>query len=112
MLPVFSVNSEPEEKVDLQASPVVLRTKKESQAPLFTKELEDTTAYFNKPLTLSCTVTGLPRPDIKWYRYVNQSRLNITSSDFELYSPPPLMPTDTAARVGGLTMKTVIDSFS
>ena len=57
-----------DEKVDLQASPVLLRTRKESQAPIFTKELDDTTCYFNNTLTLICNVTGVPRPQVRWYR--------------------------------------------
>lgn len=67
----------------LQASPVLLKSTKQSKAPLFTEELTDVTIYSNQPLVLKCKVTGLPRPDIRWFRYTLATTCSTT----------PLLPT-------------------
>ena len=67
----FFLGLEPvQEDVDLQASPVLIRTRKESKPPIFTTDLEDIMTNTTESLTLTCNVAGLPRPDVKWFRYV------------------------------------------
>lgn len=51
-----------------------VRTEKPSKAPIFTTDLEETLAYVNKSLTLTCEVTALPRPNIRWFRWVKEPR--------------------------------------
>lgn len=65
-----------DEKVDLKDSPVLLRTRKESKVPVFTSEFEDTELSADQTLTLTCNVSGLPRPQIKWFRYSAPSTTN------------------------------------
>ncbi|KAJ8319891.1 hypothetical protein KUTeg_001478 [Tegillarca granosa] len=52
----------------LSESPLVLKHQESSQAPDFTRTIDDCTVMEDKSLTLSCVVTGLPRPEITWYR--------------------------------------------
>lgn len=59
---------EPAESVNLQSSPVLLRTRKESKVPEFISELEDTTVDTGKPMKLTCSVVGIPRPKVTWSR--------------------------------------------
>lgn len=52
----------------LSESPLVLRHQDTSQAPEFTEIFEAVTVMEDKPLELTCRVTGLPRPEITWLK--------------------------------------------
>ncbi|RUS90390.1 hypothetical protein EGW08_001885 [Elysia chlorotica] len=52
----------------LSESPLVLKTKEETTPPKFIETFKDTPVVEGEALTLTCCVTGLPRPEITWFR--------------------------------------------
>lgn len=49
-------------------SQVVITKPLKLEKPSFTEELKDITIGLNKPIVLSCVVSGMPIPEITWYK--------------------------------------------
>ncbi|GFS00818.1 titin [Elysia marginata] len=52
----------------LSESPLVLKTQEETTPPKFIETFKDISVIEGDTLTLTCRVTGLPRPEITWFR--------------------------------------------
>lgn len=59
-------NIGPSEPSDKSSAKIAKPVKKEK--PVFTEPLKDVTIGLNKPVTLSCFVSGFPIPEITWYK--------------------------------------------